>query len=166
MNARPTDPMTAQDGAHIQTSIQELTDLVKGFSNRIANLQLSNIQIVELLARIDSGLAENRVGRLEAELRESELDRDMAEQRLKAAEEKLNLKRNTSVEAVDTKEKIRAASTAIYADLERQKKENEAAFWTDVKRTIIKGVLVTLSISGVTGAIAFIWWLFMLYLNR
>ena len=38
MNARPTDPMTAQDGAHIQTSIQELTDLVKGFSNRIANL--------------------------------------------------------------------------------------------------------------------------------
>ena len=121
---------------------------------------------MELLARIDSGLAENRVGRLEAELRESELDRDMAEQRLKAAEEKLNLKRNTSVEAVDTKEKIRAASTAIYADLERQKKENEAAFWTDVKRTIIKGVLVTLSISGVTGAIAFIWWLFMLYLNR
>ena len=166
MNARPTDPMTDQDGVQILTQVRELIDIVRGFSNRISVLQNNNITILEVLARIDSGLAGTRAGRLETELREVELEKDLAERRLKVLEEKLELKKNESSQSSDTNEKIRAGTASVIADLEKQRKENEAAFWLDVRRSIIKGVLVTLSVGAVTGTIGFIWWLVMLYMNR
>jgi len=166
MNARPTDPMTAQDGVQILTQVRELTDIVKGFSNRISVLQSNNITILEVLARIDSGLAGTRAGRLEAELREVEIEKDLAEQRLRALQEKLEIKKNESSQSSDTNEKIRAGTASVIADLEKQRKENSDAFWLDVRRSIIKGVLVTLSISAVTATLAFIWWLVQLYVSR
>jgi hypothetical protein len=173
MNARPTDPMTAQDGAHViaeaQKILSEITtirDLVNGFSNRIAVLQRNNADILEVLARIDSGLAENRVGRLEAELRETELERDLAERRLKILDEKIDIKKSATIQGVDTNDKIRAASASMIADLERQKKEENEAYWRDVSRSIIKAVLISLSVGGVSAIIGFIWWLVMLYVNR
>jgi hypothetical protein len=166
MSARPADPMTAQDGARIQTSVQELSDLVKGFSNRIANLQMSDIRILELLSQIESGLSESRVGRLEAELKEVEIERNIAEQRYRAMEEKLEIKKNANVVAVDTNEKIKAATKSIYDDLQKQKEEDEAAFWKDLRRSIVKAVLISLSVGAVTGTVGFIWWLVMLYVNR
>ena len=166
MNARPTDPITAQDGVQILTQVKELREIIMGFSNRISVLQNNNLTILEVLARIDSGLAGTRAGRLEAELREVELDKDLAEQRLKALQEKLEIKKNESSQSLDTNEKIRAGTASVIADLEKQRKENESAFWLDVRRSIIKGVLVTLSISAVTATLAFLWWLVMLYLSR
>jgi hypothetical protein len=166
MNARPTDPMTAQDGVQILTQVRELTDIIKGFSNRISVLQNNNITILEVLARIDSGLAGSRAGRLEAELREMELEKELAERRLKVVEEKLEIKKNESSQSSDTNEKIRAGTASVIADLEKQRKENADAFWLDVRRSIVKGVLVTLSVGAVTATLAFIWWLVMLYMNR
>lgn len=158
--------MTAQDGAQILTAVQELTALIQGFSNRIAILQQNNLTILEYLARIDSGLAETRAGRLEIELRETEMERDLAEQRLKSLEEKLDLKKNVSHQAADTKEKIRQGSAAVIADLERQRRDEFDAWLRGLKRDIVKAVLISLSVGGVTAAIAFIWWLIQLYINR
>jgi hypothetical protein len=166
MSARPGDPMTAQDGAHLQTSVQELTDMVKGFSNRIANLQMSDIRILELLSQIETGLSESRVGRLEAELKEVEIERNIAEQRYRAMEEKLEIKKNANVVAVDTNEKIKVATKSIYDDLQKQKDDEEAAFWKDLKRSIIKAVLISLAVGGMGSVVGFLWWLVMLYVNR
>lgn len=162
---RPADPMTAQDGAKIMTAVGELNQTVSAFSNRIALIQGSQLQIIELLTRIDGSLSLNRAGRIEVELREAELEFDIAERQLNAIKEKLDLKKNVNNQTVDTQEKIRTASATIYADLERQKKDEEAKYWLDVRRSIIKAVLISLSVAGVSGAIAFIWWLFQFYLS-
>jgi hypothetical protein len=165
-NSRPTDPMTAQDGAQILAEVQTLSDTVSQFSNQIANMQRNEITMLELLSKIDSGLAETRVGRLEAELRETELERDLAEQHLRALEEKLTIKKNVSDQAVDTNEKMRAAAATLYADLEQQKKKGEADYWLDIRRSITKTVLITLSVGGVSAGLGFVWWLIQLYINR
>jgi Fic family protein len=164
--SRPTDPMTAQDGAQILAKVQSLSDTVSQFSNQIALLQRNEITMLELLAKIDSGLSETRVGRLEAELRETELERDLAEQHLRAVEERLTIKKNVSDQAVDTNEKIRAAAATMYADLEQQKKKGEADYWLDIRRSITKTVLITLSVGGVSAVLGFVWWLIQLYVNR
>jgi hypothetical protein len=173
MNGRPTDPMTAQDGAQviaeaqkILSEIKTIRDLVNGFSNRIATLQRNNADILEVLARIDTGLAENRIGRLEAELRETELERDLAERRLKILDEKVDIKKNATIQGVDTNDKIRAASASMIADLERQKKEDDEIYWRDVKRSSIKAIVISLSVGGVSAIIGFVWFLVQLYLNR
>lgn len=158
--------MTAQDGAQLAAGQKEILDVVRQFSNRMASLQRNMIEILEVLGRIDTGLSETRVGRLEAELRETELERDLAERHLKALEEKLALKKDVSEKAVSTDEKIRQAAKTAQVELERQKKETDAAYWVDVRRGIVKTVLTTLAVSGVLATVAFVSWLIQLYVNR
>ena len=166
LTPRPTDPMTAQDGVRIQTSVKELSDLVKGFSNRIANLQMSDIKILELLSQIEAGLSESRVGRLEAELKEWRSSGTLPNRDTRPMEEKLEIKKSANVVAVDTNEKIKVATKTIYEDLQKQKEEEESAWQKDLTRSIVKAVLISVSVGAVGSVVGFVWWLVQLYLNR
>lgn len=167
---RPGDAFTAQDGAYLYALIdrvrKEIEAELSNINARLAVAQKNHIEMLETLNIIETGLSEQRVGRLEIEVKETELELAIAEQRRKAVEEKLALKKDVKDNQIDTNEKIKAAATAAYSDLEKKKKESDEAFFMDLRRSIIKAVLISLAVSGTAGVMAFIYWLFMLYVNR
>jgi len=170
LTPKPMDSFTAQDGARlfsmIDAGLKRISSSFEEFSNRLAITNRQNLEILNLLRLIEAESNESRVGRLQLEIEEAERERDIAERNLKAIEEKLNQKQNIKDQNVDTGEKLKAAAASALSDLDKKKKESSEAFLLDLKRSIVKAVLVSLSIGAVTGAIAFIWWLFQLYLNR
>lgn len=167
---RPADPFTAQDGARlftlIDTGLKRISSLLEEQSNRLAIMQRNDIKILEILNIIEDGLTTSRMGRLELEIQETERERDIAEAALRAVEEKLNLKVTAKDQTAGTDEKIKVAAQAAYTDIEKRRKEEEAAFQTDLKRSILKAILISLSVGAVSGFLGFIWWLVQLYLSR
>jgi hypothetical protein len=167
---RPADPFTAQDAARlfdlIQQGFKKIGGDISDLSNRVAVTQKNYLEILERIEKVQEGLSENRIGRLELELREAEIEREIAERNLRLAEEKVNIKETQKDKQIDTHERMKAVAAEAHIDIERKRKESNEAFILDVRRSIIKAVLVSLSVAGVTGAIGFIWWLFQLYVNR
>ena len=159
-----TDPMTAADGVRLMTELQEQTKTIQSFANRIAIIQSQHIQILELLASIDSSFSETRIGRMEQELKEIEMERDMAQQRLKVWDEKLTIRQTNNVATVDTNEKIKRMTNEALASAEKAKKDDEEAWRRDLRRTAIKA-LVTLGIgTAFTAVLGFVVFLIRLYL--
>jgi hypothetical protein len=167
---RPADPFTAQDGARLFTLIDTMTKRISSTleeqSNRLAIMQRNDIKILELLQLIEAESSDSRLKRLELEIEEAERERKVAEENLRAIESKISQKQNIKDQNQDTGDKYKAAAASALSDIEKRRKDESAAFLLDLKRSIIKAVLVSLSVGAVTGTIAFIWWLFQLYLNR
>lgn len=167
---RPGDPFTAQDATYLYALINRMMKEIKAelemIRERLAVQQKNHIDMLELLNVIESGLSESRVGRLEIEVMETELEKELAERQLRAVEEKLNRKQAVKDQQIDTHEKIKQAAAVAYADLEKKRKEADEAYRLEVKRGIIKAVLQALAVSATFGTIAFVWWLIQMYVNR
>lgn len=167
---RPADPMTALDGARLLTMITAVEARLNGsigeLSNRLASLQRQMIEMSNLVRLIEADTSNTRIKRLELEIEEAEQEKQAAENRLRIAEERLAKKQTIKDENVDTGERLKAVAAAAISDAERQRKETDAAFLIDLKRSILKAVLISLSVSAVGGLIAFFWFLAQLYLNR
>lgn len=167
---RPTDSFTAQDATRLYTMIdvglRKISSTMEDFSNRMALMQRNDIEILNILKLIEAESADNRVKRLELEIEEAERERDLAERNLQAIESKLAQKQTIKDQNADTGEKMKAAAAAVISDSERKKKESSEAFLLDLKRSILKAVLISLSVGAVTGVIGFVWFLVQLYLNR
>lgn len=133
---RPADPMTAQDAAQLFTLIdgikKELIEKIDELEGRITSIQ-------NHASRIEGSLSENRVGRLELELRDAEIDLQEADRKRWALEEKLNIKKEAVSHSTDTHEKIKAISA--YAELEKKRRESDAAFQIELKRGAIKAAV-------------------------
>lgn len=157
---------TAQDGIRLA---EQLRQDFKGLAGQLSQIQAllatsqkNQIAMMEDITTIQAGLSESRFTRLELELREAELERDAAERNLRNIEKKVEIKQNVRDEQIDTHERIRQAATGALLDLEKQKKESDAAFYLELRRMVIKTIVV-----GVTGGIlAFIAWLIRLYITQ
>jgi hypothetical protein len=168
---RPGDPFTAQDGLRLYDLINSMSkrqsSSIDTLASQITTIHKLMIELNALAQVIEEGLTENRVGRLEMELREAMLEKEVAERNLKAKEEKLNLKQSVKENnSVDTQERMNIAAAKAYAEIEKKEKETRDVFVLDLKRSIIKAVLVSLAIGATSGTLAFLWWLFQQYINR
>lgn len=165
---RPTDPFTAKDGAALFIELKRvearIVTEILGLSNRIATLQRDYTQIREGLLRIEGGLSDSRVARLELEVRETELEKEVAERNLQAIEEKLSRKQSIKASSVDTNERIQKVAAGAWEDLEKKRREAQAAYITDLKRSVIKAALSALTVLIMTAIGGFIWWLIQLYI--
>lgn len=163
---KPTDPLTALDGAKILTEIQHGNNLIQQFSNRMAIIQGQQLEILKLLAHIDASSSETRTTRVEGELKELELERQSLEGRLKMMDEKLAIKKDTQVATINTDEKIRKMTGEMMKSMEEQKKGEYEQKVQDLKFSMLKAVLISLSVGGVGSIVAFLWWLFEFYLKN
>ena len=169
-SARPADPMTAADGAQLFTKLdnlsKEIFDQVRGLSNRLAIVEGNFSKILDLLSRIDAGLSISRSGRVDAELRETEIEKDLVEKQLRAIEEKLNIKRAVKDTAIDTQERIQTVAASTFASLEDKKKVAREAKIEELKWGTLKAVVGALAVGGSLSLVGFLWWLFQQYVNR
>lgn len=167
---RPADPMTAADGARLYNLIEQF---IKGkleedrkISQRVASIQGYQLDILSRLERVEIGLSASRAGRLEAELKEAELEKDIAESNLEKIKAKLDIKREVKDQTLDTQEKIKTVAANTYANIEEKKRAEYQAWTIDLKRATIKAVVTALAVAGVFSALGFIWWLILLFVNR
>src|SRR5688572_4458729 len=167
---RPADPFTAKDGAQLYSLFdkfqKDVLEQLRGLSNRVAAMQGNQLDIMDLLTRVESGLSSSRSGRLDAELKEAELEREVAERTLRALEEKLNIKREVKDKTLDTEQKIQTVASTTYANLEEKRRAERDAKIEELKWNAIKAVVGALSVAGSFSIIAFLWWLFQQYINR
>lgn len=166
---RPQDPFTAQDAARafasLELKIDKLIESLGIMSGTLANILNKEITTLEQLSRIEEGLSGSRIGRLEQEIREAELEREVAEAALRKAEDKLRLKSEVKEKTVDTQEHLRQVASSAYQDLEKQRRAEIDAKIQDLKWTIIKTLAVSSAI-GIAAAIGrFLWFLVETY-NR
>ncbi len=158
---RPSDPFTAQDAARLFALIDGIR---KDVVEKTEELEERIISLQGQAGRIEGSLSENRIGRLELELREAEIDLKNAERNRRGLEEKLNIKKDAVSHSTDTHEKIQTISA--YAELEKKKRESDEAFRIDLKRGAIKAAVNVLVGGGVLSIVGFFWWLVQLYVNR
>jgi predicted nucleotidyltransferase component of viral defense system len=160
---RPSDPFTAQDAARLFASIDGIK---KEVMEKIGELEKRIIAVQGHAARIESSQSETRVGRLELELMEAEKDLEIAERNRRNLEEKINLKKEAVTHSADTNEKIKVVAVGAFADLEKQRREANAAKLYDLKWSAIKAGVNVLAGGAALGIVAFIWFLVQLFLNR
>lgn len=167
---RPVDPLTSQDGIRlfsmIDGNMRKISSTLEELSNRLAINQKNDIKILEILNIIEEGLTSSRMGRLELEIKETERERDLAEAAYRAAQDKLNLKQIAKEGTQGTDERIKNAAKEAYTDIEKVKKQDREKWLEDLRRSIIKAVLISFAVSGSAGVVGFIWFLIQLYLNR
>lgn len=158
---RVTDSFTAKDGARLFIMISDLSKRIEGELQtsraQIAILNEKIISILETQSRIEAGLSDSRITRLELDLRDAELERDAAEIALRKAEEKLTLKKDVKDASIDTQEKLKNVATSALESVERQKQAARSARWEDLKWSIVKAIAISLSVGFAGAAVAFIW---------
>jgi len=164
---RPADPFTAKDGAQLYSLFDKFQkDVLQQLSDLSNTLKGNQLDIIDLLSQVAAGLSSSRSGRLDAELKEAELEREAAEWNLRAIEEKLNIKREVKDKTLDTEQKIQTVASSTYASLEEKRRADREAKIEELKWNAIKAVVGALSVAGSFSIIAFLWWLFQQYINR
>lgn len=163
---RPTDPMTAQDAALIANQLEKFREVVLEVSNRMAVIQRDQNEIKGTLTLFTNDLAASRMARLELEISEGERERSILEQRIQGVDGRLVAKKNESVGAVDTNERIRRAAEAAYAEREKLIGDKRAGWWRETFQQAGRTILITLSVSGVLSVIAFLVWMVIFYLTN
>lgn len=167
---RPSDPMSAQDGARLYNLIDNyfkgLNERIGDLSARLSKVEKNQIDTLGIVNLIDAGASQSRVNRLQMDLKESELELQQAEAAVEALRTKLALKENIKNQSVDTNERIQSAAASAVSTLEAKKRESRAVFLADLKITFVKGVVGFLAISISGGVLAFVFFLIQLYLNR
>lgn len=167
---RPADPFTSQDGLRLFSMIdarfKDISSSFENYSNRLAIVSKQNIDIIKLLETIEAESNESRLGRLQLEIEEAERDLEIIERQKRAAEEKLSQKQTIKDKSTDTGERIKAIASEAISDVDQKKKKAREEWLEDLRRSIIKAVLISLSVSAVGTLVAFIWFLIQLYMNR
>lgn len=166
---RPGDPFTAQDGARLFAELSSIVERMKEDLRTVkgatATLQSQHLTILEAIARVERGLASSRFDRLELELREAELEKEVAEKNLKAKEEKLEKKREVKDHTIDTQDRFKTVASATYEEIEEKKRKDREAKIEDIKLGALK-TLVNWGVIGIVGVVvSFILFLFRMYIT-
>ena len=156
--------------AYLEDMREDIKVSIQGLSARIALLQRDSIEMAQSVAGMANAFQASRVRRLEEEILQAEKERGILESRLAILDEQLSLKKTDSQTAVNTTDKINnaasAAASRTLADQERLKEAEREERWNKRKEAMITAVLTWGSIGLVASVLAFLWWLFMFYVNN
>lgn len=170
---RPADPFTAQDGARLFTAIDAFSKRVESAiekegretRNAIAGLMKNIITLLEAQARIEAGLVDSRVNRLELDLQEAEIERAQAEEALRKAEEKLSGRQAVKDKTIDTQDRLRTIASSALADVEKQREDERRKRLDDIKLSMLKTALNWGVVAIIVFVMGFLGYLFRLYIT-
>jgi hypothetical protein len=156
--------------AYLEDMKEQITTRLQGLSNRVALLQRDSVEMAGSVSAMANDFQAARVKRLEEEIAQAEKERGILESRLKIVDEQLSFKKVDSLTAGNTTDKITAAASAAASrtveDRERLERAEVEERWKKRREAMITAVLTWGSIGLVGSVIAFLWWLFMFYLNN
>jgi hypothetical protein len=167
---RPGDPFTAQDGARLFGEFNAIAEGMRRdiatIKGAVATLQNQHLTILEALGEISRGLSSSRFDRLAVEIRDAELELEVAEKNLKAKEEKLEKKKEIKDHTIDTQDRFKTVASSTYEEIEEGKKRARQAKIDDLKFSALKAVITWGSVGAVALVFSFIWFLIQQYINR
>lgn len=158
---RPNDPLTASDAAQIMA---ELGNIKKSINERIDGISAEVQNIRSTVYTFTADLALSRDSRVSSEVSELKKERKILEQRIGIIDGKLEDKQHEK--SVTDSQKMKAIAFTSLEERERLEKLEREKWWKDTLQQAGRTIIVTLSVSGVLGIVAFLWWLFQMYVNR
>jgi hypothetical protein len=123
-----------------------IKDDLRDISARLAVLQKDNIAINASITLMAQEYSETRVKRLEDEAADAEKEKELLEKTLQGLADKIERKRSDTVSALTTSERIQKTATMTYEDIEKNRKELQAAAWKKRFDSVITAVMVSLGV--------------------
>lgn len=164
---RPTDPLTASDAAQIMSQFQALKDILiqemQAINGRIDGIAREQENIRSNINYFSADFQLSRETRNKMEKTGLQKEREILKQRLGIVDEQLKLKEE---EKLTESQKMRAIAAESWQDREAREKADREKWWRDTLQAAARKIIEALSVGAALGLLAFLWWLFQLWVNR